>query len=202
MHARLLAFASFVALMAMPSWAQFDSQPATSSSGTGTGTTATPIAGGLDAASAFSNVERTGAIGESGDSGKGFSVVGTSTSSSRSSLGGGMAGGMGGLGGFSSLFGIGNATGGGASKPVIRTRLRSAVQFQPSSPALVQQIANLRMQTLPSTSRMPGVNVRVDGQTAILGGTVRSERDRRMSELLLRLEPGVRNVENRIQISP
>jgi osmotically-inducible protein OsmY len=40
----------------------------------------------------------------------------------------------------------------------------------------------------------------MEGRTAILIGAVASERDRRMSQLLVQLEPGVAKVENRIVV--
>jgi hypothetical protein len=40
----------------------------------------------------------------------------------------------------------------------------------------------------------------MDGATAILTGTAASEKDRRMSELLMRLEPGVRRIDNQVVI--
>ena len=58
------------------------------------------------------------------------------------------------------------------------------------------------MVTLPSQSRISGVNIRVQDGNAILEGVVGTEKERRMSELLLRLEPGVKSVENRISLSP
>lgn len=55
---------------------------------------------------------------------------------------------------------------------------------------------------MPTSSRINGVNVIMDGRTAIVTGVVNDDRDRRMSELLMRLEPGVSRVENRVMISP
>jgi hypothetical protein len=48
---------------------------------------------------------------------------------------------------------------------------------------------------------MRGVNVTMEGRRAILTGTVGSARDHRMSEMLLRLEPGVTVIENRLEIA-
>ncbi len=36
----------------------------------------------------------------------------------------------------------------------------------------------------------------------VLRGTVASESDRRMAELLMRLEPGVRSIDNQIVVAP
>ena len=57
---------------------------------------------------------------------------------------------------------------------------------------------------VPFTPANPyaGVNVQINDRTAVLEGTVAYESDRRMSELLLRLEPGVSGVQNRISVAP
>lgn len=134
---------------------------------------------------------------------------------------------MGGLGGLGAAFGnnltTGAAGGSEASTP-IRTRLRSAVVLPPASyeSQIAQEInINNRLQrtsTLGPRShdrgqQFPGaangamdrphfgVHVQMQGRTAILQGTVSSASDRRMSELLIRLEPGVSQVENRINVA-
>ncbi|MEM9826368.1 MAG: BON domain-containing protein, partial [Planctomycetota bacterium] len=50
--------------------------------------------------------------------------------------------------------------------------------------------------------RLSGVQVQMQDGTAIMTGTVATERDRRMSQLLMRLEPGVRRVDNRVRLQP
>ncbi len=53
-----------------------------------------------------------------------------------------------------------------------------------------------------SQGRLPGLSVTADGQgTVTLSGQVATESDRRKAELMARLEPGVRNVVNRITVS-
>ncbi|MEM8911555.1 MAG: BON domain-containing protein, partial [Planctomycetota bacterium] len=47
-----------------------------------------------------------------------------------------------------------------------------------------------------------GLSVQVTGRRAVLSGEVRSDSDRRMSELLLRLEPGISSVDNRVLVVP
>lgn len=44
------------------------------------------------------------------------------------------------------------------------------------------------------------VSLQADG-TAVLSGVVSSERERKLAEVLLRLEPGVKKVDNRLAIS-
>ena len=57
---------------------------------------------------------------------------------------------------------------------------------------------NQRLQRLPVDNQIPGVTVYMDGRTAILVGVVETAKDRRMSELLVKLEPGVSRVDNRL----
>ena len=161
--------------------------------------------GTLDADTAFSAVERGDTIGATGDTGASFSAASTTNGGGAGGGGGGGIGGfggLGGLGGFGNLFGNQN-TNSQSSTPTIRTRLRSAVKVPPMAPTQIQRAATQRFRTLPSNSRMRGVNVSMQqGGTAVISGVVSSPRDRRMSELLMRLEPGVRSVENRVIVQP
>ena len=153
----------------------------------------------------FSGIDRSGGIGATASTGAGFSEVSAATggadASSRGAAGGGFGGFGGGFGGLGSLFNAFNNGGGQASQPAIRTRLRSAVEVAPRSPRMVQQAATERFLQLAGKPALRGIQVTMDGRTAILTGAVASERDRRMSQLLVQLEPGVRNVENRIVIT-
>ena len=119
------------------------------------------------------------------------------------------AGGAGGLGGGAGLgtssLGLnqpGTKTGSTDTNPTVRTRLSSGVavapSFQASSPAMVQQNASRSM----AQTRFRGVGITVTDSATVIGGTVKNESDRRMAELLLRLEPGVSRIENRITVAP
>mgnify|MGYP000338833312 CR=1 FL=1 len=107
----------------------------------------------------------------------------------------------GGFGGLGSLFGAFNNGGGQSAQPVIRTRLRSAIEVTPRSPQMVQRSATERFIQLSGRPSLQGIRVSMNGRTAILTGVVASERDRRMSQLLVQLEPGVRKVENNIVVT-
>lgn len=54
-----------------------------------------------------------------------------------------------------------------------------------------------------AVSRMPGtaVEITVQGRTAVLQGTVPSDRERLLAERLALLEPGIERVENRLTIA-
>jgi hypothetical protein len=199
----------FIALSAANAPAQ--QQPGGGTGGTTDGGT-TNIDGTLEGSAAalldpdtvFSNVERGETVGSTGATGTGFSEV-----SAASGGGGGLGGLGGGLGGLGGFGGLGNLFGGrfgtGAAqtaKPAIRTRLRSAIAVQARPPASVQQAANQRFRALPSQPQLRGINVTMQGRTAIIRGVVSSQRDRRMSELLMRLEPGVRSVDNQVTVMP
>lgn len=152
--------------------------------------------------SAFDQVERGDTLG-----GSSASTLGNSGDGGNTGGFGGGGGGVGGFGGLGGLFGgLGGAFGGnqgaGGQRPIIRVRLRSAVNVAPMADSSVQMNANRRLVGLPSTQRLPNVRVSVSDGTALMSGTVKSERERRMSQLLMRLEPGVKRVDNRILVSP
>ena len=148
----------------------------------------------------FLNVDRSGAVGSAGSVTVGSSTAGgTNSSTGAGGFGAGGFGG-GGFGGLGSLFNAFNNGGGQATQSAIRTRLRSAIEVAPRSPQLVQQVATERFMNVAGKPSLRGIRVRMEGRTAILIGTVASERDRRMSQLLVQLEPGVAKVENRIVV--
>ena len=163
---------------------------------TGTGTTGT----NFSPATGFTQLTNTGA-GASMDSVRNLGTTGVAGGGTTTTGG---RGGGGGLGGFS-LGGFG-ASGFGQSstqaQPALRTRLRSSVSVAPLQTQQIQSSAQSRFYQTPATSRLTGVQVNMIDGTAVTNGVVRSEKDRRMSELLMRLEPGVRNVNNQVIVSP
>lgn len=159
---------------------------------------------GLDANDAFSEVQRDDLFSTEG-TGRGFSGAsiaapdGAGGAITPGGIGGGL-GGFGGVGGFGRLFDSVAPGSTQDARPIIRTRLRSAVRVQPRTPQYVGRVATSRFQLLADRPSMRGVQVRMEGRTAVLQGRVGSENDRRMSELLMRLEPGISNVENRVVV--
>ncbi|MEM8668894.1 MAG: BON domain-containing protein [Planctomycetota bacterium] len=160
--------------------------------------------GGLDPDEAFDQVERGDTVGSTAATGQGFSELSAGN-------GGGAGGGLGGVGGLGGLGGgfqaLGNLFGGGnfgqsqSNRPVLRTRLRSAVAGPSLAPAMVQQVVTARFQSLETRPQLQSINVRMEGRTAVLTGTVPTRSDRRMSEMLMRLEPGVSTVVNQIAVT-
>lgn len=152
----------------------------------------------------------TGEIGRSSD--RMLQDVGTAaTGGAAGGLGGlGGLGGMGGgrgLGGFGGLnqfganpFGANNSA---STKPSIRTRLVNGVE--PVSTAL-QGSNTVRPQrqfsAVPVSRIVNGYSIAVVDGVATVSGVARTAKDRRMAELVLKLEPGVNRVENRIVVSP
>ncbi len=179
---------------------------------TGTGTTGDSSALGAEGGSAalstevdtsaFSSIERGDTIGTATVSGFGLAAENGGANTGLGGIGGGglgAFGGLGGLGGLSNLFG-GGLGGAQASKPIIRTRIRSAIKVAPMPPTMVQQQASMRLGQITGEREFRGLNVQMIGRTAVLTGTVAEESDRRMSELLLRLEPGISKVDNRVVV--
>jgi len=180
---------------------------AQTTSGTGAASTTigqpTTTGGSLDADAAFSQVERGSTVGATGATGSGFSAASSSnggTTSRGVSSFGGFGGGLGALGGLQGLFG---GLGGQAqnSKPAIRTRLRSAIEGDRPPLSIDPQNAGTRFESL-DRPQFQSVMVQVKDGVGTLTGVVPSPRERRMSELLLRLEPGVREVKNDLQVKP
>ena len=176
----------------------------TGTTGTGIGTAGTGSLGVLDADQVFSGIERGDTVGSTANTGAGFTAVDANAGGAGGNRAGGLGGfgGGGGLGGLGALFGLGGGGGQTTQRPAIRTRLRSAINVQLNSPATVQRAATRRFRTLSSQPQMRGINVSMQGKTAVISGVVGSDRDRRMSELLMRLEPGVGRVDNQVIVIP
>lgn len=162
----------------------------------------TTTGGSLDADAAFSQVERGDTVGATGATGSGFSSAGASSGTAgRSTVSfGGFGGGFGGLGGLQGLFGgLGGQT--QNSQPAIRTRLIAAIDVERPATPVVERAVATRFQQM-SRPEFRTVKVQVVEGRGILTGVVASQRDRRMSELLLRLEPGIREIDNQLTVQP
>jgi hypothetical protein len=117
---------------------------------------------------------------------------------------GGFGGRMGGFGGFGGMSPFGNLFGGNSgsqAKPPIRARLRGSVDV----PAEMVRAGEIRtrqnIQSTPAQRVVNGYSASVEDGVARISGSASSDKQRRMAELLLRLEPGVRRVENNITVS-
>jgi hypothetical protein len=136
-----------------------------------------------------------------------FSDVGEQAGLGRTGMGGigGMGGmrGMGGLGGLgafgASPFGAGGAA---AQPPSIRTRLRADIQTPALAPLVTDARAERHINNVPLERRVNGFAVSITNGVATIVGQAPNERERRMAELVLRLEPGVRQINNQIIVAP
>lgn len=207
-----LAFGCLITLSPSEAWAQRGStmRPGAGQGGggqTGGGTGIGAIGGAPEPSGAI-----TGEVSRSADrmlSDAGEQARGT----------GAGAAGLGGMGGLGGLGGMGMGMGGfggmspfgaspfGASSadqtPSIRVRLRSDVRVPAQPPRAVQ--SRVQRQVLvnsPIQRRVSGMSVLVLDGVATITGTASNEQDRRMAELVLRLEPGVRQINNQIVVAP
>ncbi len=189
--------------------------------GTGAATGALPTAAdagtiGLSAETAFA-----GGIDRSLGLATAAGTVGVApelqTGAARTPLGGagggfggaGFGRGLGGLGGLANLFG-GQNNQASDTPPPLRTKLRSAVvgpvltptQTRLSADRSIRRASNLNpaSPSSPTGRRFTGIAVDVRDRTATINGQVNSAADRRMAELLLRLEPGVSRVQNNVTL--
>ena len=117
----------------------------------------------------------------------------------------GSGGGVGGGGGNFRGGGNQNASAAALSFQVARQSIRTHVI--PSFRVPVQsdaQVVSTRFQNriarLPATRSIGGINVRMDGRTAVLSGSVGTQAESRRVERMARLEPGVYRIQNQIQV--
>ncbi|NQT38520.1 MAG: BON domain-containing protein [Planctomycetes bacterium] len=125
--------------------------------------------------------------------------------------GGNAGGGLSGLGNAGRRPGGANQPGaragaGGMAREQVRTSL--TLGFRPLGPQLdprgFDQRGIVLTKVLQRSSRVQiiaPVEVAIEGQTAILRGTVASQHDRVLAEQLVRLEPGIWNVKNELVVA-
>ncbi|MCA9115766.1 MAG: BON domain-containing protein [Planctomycetaceae bacterium] len=95
-----------------------------------------------------------------------------------------------------------NQNSGQGSRPVFRPRVEIAFSYPRASPADVRQAASTRFSLISRRyPQLAGVQLTGGPEgTIVLTGTVADERSRRMAEHLLRLEPGVRKIDNQLAV--
>ncbi len=125
-------------------------------------------------------------------------------------IGGGGYGGLGGIGGFGGGTGFGaggrNAQttqrNGGSTQLPIRAPIRIGFTYATVSSAVVSSRFTRRLSNLPGIQLTSPVQVTMEGQTAVLQGTVASENDRDLIGRLAVLEPGIAEVRNELTVVP
>lgn len=139
----------------------------------------------------------------------GTPVFDTATLTRTQNLGTTTLGGLGGLGGAAGLGGLNTGQANamrfaGASSAGIRRApgyLTEPVFELPTRPA-VETVRTDLQGVIARTSRLPSrdsIRVSSDGETIVLRGQVRDEREKRLAEAVLRLSPGVRAVRNELE---
>lgn len=135
-------------------------------------------------------------------------------------VGGGGPTGIGGLGGISGLGGLGGLGGGGlggfgggfggrqqgglrgsqglgtTTTPQLRIPIRIGFTPRAMAASVVSSRLSRRLSHIPSLGSTAGVTVSMQGRTAVLAGSVPTDRDRDLVARLALLEPGISDVQN------
>ncbi len=131
-----------------------------------------------------------------------------------STLGGGRGGGIGGgIGGFGLGAGFGNQFGGNqfggqqtltgtAGTLPLRHRIRVDIAIPPRTITRISREFARRLTRLPGLTGMTAVAVTMEGQTAVLTGSVDSIRVRDLVARLAMFEPGIAAVRNELSVTP
>jgi osmotically-inducible protein OsmY len=114
--------------------------------------------------------------------------------------------GLGGFGGrgLGSQFGSSAQSGANAGAQTLRFPMRMATTTGTTGPIPIQAAVMTRFQervtNLPGFDSASGVRMAVEGRTAVLRGTVATDRQREMLTRLAMLEPGVSTVRNELTV--
>lgn len=153
-------------------------------------------------------VSNSGFLGQSNaNSFLGINTTGqTGRTTSRAPNFSALQGGARGMGGStlvgSGMNGMGGQNGMQQQGQQIRPQLRLGFQEPALPAALVQTTLQQRMEQLPAAVRNGNIGALVsDDGVVTLSGTVATEEDRQLMEALLRLEPGVSDVRNELQLA-
>jgi len=96
---------------------------------------------------------------------------------------------------------IQNQTQGPGRKP-LRISIKADIPLNGSlsSPTSVSREFEARLKRIPALENAGTIKVTMEGRTAVLTGTVKSERDREIAEGLAMLEPGISAVRNQLDV--
>lgn len=129
-----------------------------------------------------------------------------------SAIGGNQRGGVG-ANGRTNQFGMGaNGRAGGAQNrggvnrltrggKEYRTQLNIDFEYAPVAVGVLQTNLGKRLANLSEVRQLAGLDVTIEGRTAILVGEVPDEKKRKLVEQLVKLEPGISAVDNRLTIA-
>jgi len=144
-----------------------------------------------------------GTTGTTGAGARNRTTTGVGGQAGRTNFGGGVGGFQGGLAGRG---GLGGGLGGGVSNaagiraPVYATTIAFPTMSAPQFQAQVRtdlQNALSRSSALASRDR---IQTLMEGDTVVLRGTVGSDQERRLAEAMARLQPGVFNLRNDLEV--
>jgi len=82
------------------------------------------------------------------------------------------------------------------------TSLSSASRSNNGHNGEVKTRSNIVAQRIQSRLRLPNVDLVVQDRTAVISGTVETERQRILAESMLRFEPGIDTIKNEIVVQP
>lgn len=108
---------------------------------------------------------------------------------------------MQGQGQFNQQF-RGQQGGGQAGRTPIRIPIRLGFTSTPAPPATFTAQFQKRLGRLPALTTVGPIEVQLEGDTVVLRGTVASEGDRQLAEVVARLEPAVSKVRNELVVQP
>ena len=118
----------------------------------------------------------------------------------RTMMGMGMMGRMGGQFGFGSQFGMGNQQNNQRGRVQLRVPMRMGFTVSTTQMTARSKQLATRVPKIPGLRNVQGLTVEMDGETAILRGTVESEEQRDLVERLAKLEPGISAVQNELLV--
>jgi hypothetical protein len=204
------AFVAAIAFCGSSALAQNNSQANTNVQGTGGATLSSRFDSDASRFTGGSTTE-SGVVG-TGSTQAGLNTVTNGGAGGRGgglvSFGGGLGGFGGGLGGFGGRGGFGGFGGGfgqqgqQGQQGQTQIRTRMVLGFLPTIPVtrVVATRCQERVNGSKRINRVSSISVVMEGQTAVLEGTVGSEHDRKLVGRIVSFEPGVRSVENRLNV--
>lgn len=169
------------------------------SSTSGTGATGEIPQVNVDAAFA-TGIQREQIIGATSNTAPVFSNQTNSAYGYQGRGGSGIGGAFGGA--FGNAFGQapGGTGQGQEQSKTIRIRLRSDIEVAAPRVESRQNVISSHLHQNASAARVQSVRVELSGRTAVLTGSVATERDKRLAANLVRLEPGVSKIDNRLVV--
>ncbi|MBM3964613.1 MAG: BON domain-containing protein [Planctomycetes bacterium] len=172
-----------------------NTQPITAAGGAGGTAFGTGVSGSAFGSNAFS-----GGAANQGGMGAGGMNMGGMGGMGLGGVGGLGRGGMG-LGGFGAgNFGMGMMGGNAQGRKPIRASVRPEIEMSARGSADLAARTTSRFTNLPAAQKFPNVNASYENGSVVLRGSVATEKDKKMMERLMKLEPGVDSVRNELLV--